>query len=217
MAAQTDDLAAPRWARTWACTIAEAEPASSTRVGSNDANAVYRLQFADRTLFLKVGPCLLPEYERLRWLEGRLPAPRPVAFTGQDGVDALLTSAVAGQSLAALCASLSPPDIVARIAAALRVLHEADTTGWPFGGSGRVLVHGDACLPNFLYVGELLSGYIDVGEMALGEPEVDLAAAVWSLQYNLGAGHGAAFLRAYGVTDADEEIVERLRVSYELR
>jgi len=34
--------------------------------------------------------------------------------------------------------------------------------------------------------------------MALADPEVDLAAAVWSLQYNMGARHGLAFLREYG-------------------
>ncbi len=86
---------------------------------------------------------------------------------------------------------------------------------WPFGGCGSVLVHGDACLPNFLFSAEQLSGYIDVGNMALGEPEVDLAAAVWSLQYNLGHGYGLEFLSKYGVEQPDEEEVERLRQLYE--
>ena len=76
-------------------------------------------------------------------------------------------------------------------------------------------MHGDACLPNFLFVGDHLSGYIDVGNMALADPEVDLAAAVWSLQYNMDAGHGLAFLREYGVVGANEEDVERLQLSYE--
>ena len=40
-------------------------------------------------------------------------------------------------------------------------------------------------------------------------------AAVWSLQHNMGAGHGLAFLREYGVVGANEEDVERLRLSYE--
>ena len=88
---------------------------------------------------------------------------------------------------------------------------------WPFGGCGSVLVHGDACLPNFLFSAEQLSGYIDVGNMALGEPEVDLAAAVWSLQHNLGHGYGLEFLSQYGVEQADEEEVERLRQLYESR
>ena len=73
-----------------------------------------------------------------------------------------------------------------------------------------IVTRGDACLPNFLYQGGGLSGYVDVGDMTIGEPEVDLAAAVWSLQYNLGPGYGLNFLREYGRQDADDEDVERL-------
>ena len=124
-------------------------------------------------------------------------------------------SAVEGDSLSSLSALLPPQAIIARLATALRDLHAAPAADWPFGGEGSVLVHGDACLPNFLFVGGHLSGYIDVGDMALADPEVDLAAAVWSLQYNMGAGHGLAFLREYGVVGMDEEDVERLRLSYE--
>ena len=188
----------PHWALTWACALAGAEPTACTRVPSNEVNQVHCLDFGGQRLFLKFGPRLQPEYERLRWLEGRRLAPRPIGFTSEGSVDALLTSAVAGDSLAALSASLPPQTIIARLATALRDLHATSTTDWPLGGKGGVLVHGDACLPNFLFVGGHLSGYIDVGDMALADPEVDLAAAVWSLQYNMGAGHGLAFLHEYG-------------------
>ncbi|MBV9849277.1 MAG: phosphotransferase [Armatimonadetes bacterium] len=209
------DTPPPPWVWSWACALEGAQPAACTRVPSNDVNAVYRLDFGDRRLFLKIGPRLRPEHDRLRWLEGRMPAPRPLGFMAGGDADALLTSAVEGQGLASLSATLPPPVIITRLAAALRGLHATPTAGWPFGGDGPVLVHGDACLPNFLYVGDRLSGYIDVGDMALGEPEVDLAAAVWSLQYNLGPGRGLAFLREYGMADADEDDVERLRLRYE--
>lgn len=205
----------PNWAWSWTCTLAGAKPTSSTRVRSGDANQVYRLDVGSEWLFLKVGPRLQPEYERLIWLEGRLPAPRPLGFTSQSGADALLMSAIEGQDLASLSASLTPQAVIERLAGGLRVLHATPATDWPFGGDGSVLVHGDACLPNFLFVGENLSGYIDVGDMAVADREVDLAAAVWSLQYNLGAGHGLTFLHEYGVVGANEENVERLRLSYE--
>ena len=146
--------------------------------------------------------------------EDRLPCPRPVGFTSRDGADALLLSAMEGEDLARLSESLPPQVIVMRLVGALTALHGSNTTDWPFGGSGMVLVHGDACLPNFLYQGSRLSGYVDVGDMTIGEPEVDLAAAVWSLQYNLGPGHGLNFLRGYGRQDANEEDVERLRKQY---
>ena len=205
----------PHWAWSWACALVGAESTSSTRIRSGDANQVYRLDVGGEWLFLKVGPQLQPEYEHLIWLEGRLPAPRPLGFTSQSGADALLMSAIEGQDMASLSASLTPQGVIVRLAGALRVLHATPTTDWPFGGNGSVLVHGDACLPNFLFVGENLSGYIDVGDMAVADRRVDLAAAVWSLQYNLGAGHGLTFLREYGVVGANEEDVERLRLGYE--
>ena len=205
----------PRWALTWACSLAGAEPSASTRVLSNEVNKVYCLDFGEQCFFLKFGPRLQREYERLRWLEGRLPTPCPIGFTSEGGADALLMSAVVGDSLASLSTSLSPQAVIARLAMALRDLHATPAADWPFGGEGGVLVHGDACLPNFLFMGDHLSGYIDVGDMALADPEIDLAAAVWSLQYNMGSGHGLAFLREYGVVGATEDEVERLRLSYE--
>lgn len=192
-----------------------AVPTSSTRVPSDEVNQVYRLDFDSRRFFLKVGPSLLSEHEWLRWLEGRPTCPQPLGFTTRDGSDCLLMSAVTGDSLASLFTSLLPQAVIARLVGALRDLHAVPIADWPFGGIGGVLVHGDACLRNFLFVGDHLSGYVDVGDMALADPEVDLAAAVWSLQYNLGLGHGLAFLREYSVVGADEEDVERLRQSYE--
>ena len=53
-------------------------------------------------------------YDRLRWLEGRLPAPHPLGFTPHGEVGALLMSAIEGEDLAQLCASLSPQIIVTR-------------------------------------------------------------------------------------------------------
>lgn len=208
----------PRWAEDWVSALVEEEARSFTRVESNEANRVFRLDFDRQSLFLKIGPNLQREYEKLRWLEGRLRCPRPIGFTAHEEADALLTSAIDGEGLAQLSASLPPQTVISRLATALLDLHATDTTGWPFGTSseGKVLVHGDACLPNFLYRDGYLSGYIDVGEMTVAEPEVDLAAAVWSLQYNLGPGHGLAFLRKYGIKEADEERVEALRLKYEL-
>lgn len=204
----------PRWASAWACVLAGTELASFTRVPSNEVNEVYRLDFGNQCLFLKIGPRLAREYEKLRWLEGRLPAPRPLGFTSEDSADALLMAAVEGDSLASLAASLAPQTVIARLVGALRALHETPAADWPFGGDGSILVHGDACLPNFLFYGDRLSGYIDVGDMILAHPDVDLAAAVWSLQYNMGAGHGLAFLREYGIVGANEDDVERLRCMY---
>jgi kanamycin kinase len=213
----------PGWAGAWVSSLLEEEVRSFTCVRSHEVNRVFRLDCDEQSLFLKVGPGLQREYEKLQWLEGRLPCPRPVGFTAHAEADALLTSALNGEDLAQLSASLPPQVVFSRLATALLRLHATNITDWPFGmtneGKGnqnKVLVHGDACLPNFLYHDGHLSGYIDVGDMTVGEPEVDLAAAVWSLQYNLGPGHGLAFLHAYGMREADEARVEALRQKYEL-
>ncbi len=203
-----------QWALSWACSIAQEEPANIESCPSNEVNEVLRLHFPNRKLYLKVGPALDREYERLKWLDGRLPAPRAIGFIVGGSEGALLTSEVEGQSLAELAAVLPPQEIISRLARVLRMLHADSTSGWPFGGAG-VLLHGDACLPNFLFDASRFTAYIDVGDMALGEPEVDLSAAVWSLQYNLGPGHGAAFLREYGLPDVSEEYVEMLRLRYD--
>ena len=205
----------PTWAWSWASKQLQTPTPAATQVRSNEINQVFRLKSIGEIRFLKIGPDLAREYDRLLWLEGRLPCPRPLGFTTHDRTDGLLMSAVAGDDLAHLSASLPAEVIIARLAAALNAVHATSTAEWPFGGNGGVLVHGDACLPNFLFLGQDLSGYIDVGDMAVGEAEIDLAAVVWSLQYNLGPGHGLAFLREYGIKDADEEDVEHLRLRYE--
>lgn len=59
-----------------------------------------------------------------------------------------------------------------------------------------------------------LSALIDVGRAGLATPEVDLAAGVWTLQYNLGKGFAQDFLAAYGWPPMTDQSVERLRRKY---
>lgn len=204
----------PDWALSWATALAKEGLRAAIRVPSNEVNQVFWLESDSASFFLKIGPNLEREYRRLECLQGRLPTPCAVGFTAVAGIDALLQTAVEGDTLSRLSASLPARKIVTRLAAAIRCVHATGTADWPFGGTGSVLVHGDACLPNFLFDGPALSGYIDVGDMTLAEPEGDLAAAVWSLQYNLGAGHRLAFLREVRIVEADEAEVQPLRLVY---
>ena len=142
-----------------------------------------------------------------------------VAELGREGVPAelVLGFAVAVPEFRLVIDQEELDQIVAELVAAVQAFHTISTDGCPFGKSGpdKVLVHGDACLPNFIYKGDTLSGYIDLGDMSLGSKEIDLAASVWSLQYNLGKGYGASFLEQYGVENVTEETVESLRLEYE--
>jgi Ser/Thr protein kinase RdoA (MazF antagonist) len=128
-------------------------------------------------------------------------------------------TAVPRTSLAAPARSRPPAAIVEMLAAALRALHSVSARDCPFESyvPGKSLVHGDACPPNIMVGDDGPSGYIDLGDMGAGDVEVDLSAAVWSLQYNLGPGFGRAFLTAYGRPDATDRDVDRLSTMYATR
>jgi aminoglycoside phosphotransferase len=184
---------------------------------SGDNSAVFEIASGDARWFLKIGDHLAPECARLQWLQGRLPTPEVVAFDPVGEQEALLMSAVPGTNLAALAKRLSPDKIVEMLASALQAFHSVSTSGCPFKSymPGESLLHGDACLPNIVGRDDgTVNGYIDLGEMGVGDIEVDLSAAVWSLQYNLGPGLGERFLRAYGFPHATDHDVRRLWTMY---
>ena len=109
-----------------------------------------------------------------------------------------------------------PGRVAATFGAVLREVHGCEAADCPFGvrKRGHVLIHGDFCLPNVLFEAGKLSGLIDVGGAGLGDPRDDLAAGVWTLDYNFGPGYAREFLDAYGwpaMTDAE---IERLRRRY---
>lgn len=178
---------------------------------------VRRLHTTRETFFLKVGKNLSREKDKLDWLQGKISVPEVKAFTTIGDLEALLLTAVEGKNLAHLAKEWSSEKVVKELVIALQVFHSVSTDGCPFGqpGPDTVLVHGDACLPNFIFNGDTFSGYIDLGDMCVGSKEIDLAAGVWSLQYNLGKGFGASFLEQYGLENVTEETVEDLRLKYE--
>jgi len=181
-----------------------------------DQSSVYGLRVPTGDFFLKIGKDLSKEHERLEWLDEKLPVPKVIGFTRIRDDDALLLSAMPGKNLGELKKEWPAEKVVDALVVALRRFHAVDVSDWPFGPTDDgVLVHGDACLPNFIFNDGGLSGYIDLGEMMVGDPEADLAAAVWSLHYNLGPGYGSMFLERYGAKNVTDEYVEALRRRYE--
>ncbi|MDB5188632.1 MAG: aminoglycoside phosphotransferase [Candidatus Nomurabacteria bacterium] len=193
------------------------EEVSVSKETHGDRSDVFILSTSDKKYFLKVGNDLKKEYERLVWLEGRLPVPKVIAFKNFDGREALLISGMNGKNLKVLSKEWPVEKVVDKLAGAIRAFHSMKSSQFPLGNpkDGDVFIHGDASLPNFIFEGDKFSGYIDLGDMTTGEKETDFAAAIWSLQYNLGKGYGKMFLEKYGVTDVTEEMVERLRLKYE--
>ncbi|MBZ0267231.1 aminoglycoside 3'-phosphotransferase [bacterium] len=78
-----------------------------------------------------------------------------------------------------------------------------------------VLCHGDYCLPNVLLEGGRVASFLDLGELGVADRWWDLAAATWSVTWNLGPGWEDAFLRAYGV-ERDAARLSCFRMLYDL-
>lgn len=187
-------------------------------VAYGDQSDVYETTHLRKGYFLKIAPALEGERNRLNWLRGKLPASHVIAFTRINGRDALLLSAIKGENLAKLKKEWPAQKVIDAFAEALQRFHATPAGNCPFGtpAPGAVLIHGDACLPNFIFkTNGAFSGYVDLGDMRVGDPQVDLAAAVWSIEHNLGLGYGLAFLKSYGIANATEALAGALKKQYE--
>ena len=180
------------------------------------AGTVWRLEGQSGVVYVKRAGDLQDEHDRTVWLGGRLPAPEVLGLFHAFGDDWLLTRAMPGVPLHDPSLGWEPSAVARRLGEILRDIHAVDAAGCTFGrpGKGHVLIHGDYCLPNVLVEDGRLSGLIDLGGAGLGDPQDDLAAGVWTLQYNYGPGHAREFLDAYGWPPMSEKSIERLRRRY---
>ena len=62
-----------------------------------------------------------------------------------------------------------------------------------------VVTHGDFCLPNVVFEGGQLSGFLDVGLLGVGDRYRDLGIGARSVAVNLGGGAVGPFFDAYGI------------------
>lgn len=179
--------------------------------------------------------------EVMRWLEGKLPAPRVLAFEKDREREYLLMTRVPGK-MACDRTYLDQPDLlVALLAEALRMLWAVDWADCPRSRSldeelaharrslesGRVdfsrcepetfgpggfkspeallswlesnrpplepaFSHGDCCLPNILFTGRSVSGFIDLGDAGVADRWRDLSLCFRSLKHNTNGFYGFA-------------------------
>ncbi|KND48885.1 MAG: Aminoglycoside phosphotransferase [Parcubacteria bacterium C7867-005] len=177
---------------------------------------VYELKTNTENYFLKMGSGFARERARLGWFQDKVPVPKVVDFLIEGDKEAMILTAVKGKNLKVYSQEWSVEKMTDKLADVLHQFHSVSTIGWPFDApdAGKVLVHGDACLPNFIFSEDSFSGYIDVGDSRISSPEADLAATIWSLQFNMGKGHGVMLLQKYGWDKATDEEAERLRQEY---
>jgi len=185
------------------------------RIRSTEENIVFKINTANATYILKQGPNLLAEKERMIWLAGKIPAPRLLAWKEVGEQNSLLMSYIEGDDLASK--KLPKEEIPLLLANTLRLIHGIDISDCPYGEKtiNAVLIHGDACLPNFIFADKTFKGIIDIGKMGVGDRLDDLAAAVWSLNFNYGPELGVPFLQAYGYQNSTPEESKRLIDRYE--
>jgi len=181
---------------------------------------IHRLTAEGReTLYLKVysvrGRRLERETRVLRWIDGRLPAPKPLLYMAEGWWEIQLTTEVPGTPVHQVEGS-ERVNAVRAAAEALRAIHGLDPRGCPYMntvanriGEARkskapethraldgleasipdeelVFTHGDCCLPNIILEGGALSGVIDWDHAGIGDTYADLEACMWSMGYNYG-------------------------------
>ena len=71
------------------------------------------------------------EYRFMRWLEGKLPAPKVIAFARQEGKNYLLMSRIEGEMLCAPALMERPKELVRLAAEGLRMLWKVDISDCP--------------------------------------------------------------------------------------
>jgi kanamycin kinase len=216
MESSSPTLRLPRVVRSAAQQAVGGEGLTKELAWMSWAGTVWRLAGPRGAIFVKRASELTAERDRLECLSGRWPVPEVIGFFHVVGDDWMLTREVQGRPMYEASTGWEPTRVARKFGQILKMLHSADATGCPFGVKrrGNVLVHGDYCLPNVLLSDGKLSGLVDVGRAGFGNPEVDLAAGVWTLQYNYGLGCAREFLDAYGWPPMTDTAIERLRRKY---
>ena len=79
-----------------------------------------------------------------------------------------------------------------------------------------VVCHGDYCFPNVLLSDAgAVTGYVDLGELAIADRWSDVALGAWSTTWNVGPGYEDVFYEAYGV-GRDDDRIAFYRLLYDL-
>ena len=182
------------------------------------------------------------EYQMLKWINQRVPTPKPVYYKKEASTEYLLTTEIKGTPTYQVKPS-EHKTVVRILAETLRKIHSLDTRGCPVRhaiddwvktlkrkeidvsplGDWRPIenlcfTHGDYCLPNIIVENGALSGVIDWDYAGLADPYVDLASCTWSLGFNYkeeAEKLTPLFYQTYGV-DVDEKKLNFYRRLYDL-
>lgn len=148
--------------------------------------------------------------ERLRrerdvndFLTGKLSVSETVSFVVEDRRAFYLKTMLKGKTLAEEEYLRNPQELVNLLARAMELIHGVDIRDCPIkspDSEGDCFIHGDFCLPNILAEGGKISGFIDLEAGGVGDPWMDYAWCIWSLEHNLGTDqYTGMLLEALGI------------------
>lgn len=132
---------------------------------------------------------LLRERAANDFLTGKVGVSKTVQFAEEGGYAFYLKTMLEGDALVEKKYLRDPEELVRLLARAMKMFHGVDAAGCPLrnpDSQGNCLIHGDFCLPNILVKNGEITGFIDTEAAGVGDPWMDYAWCIWSLEYNLG-------------------------------
>lgn len=154
---------------------------------------------------------LLREKNVNDFLKGKVSVSETIEYAEENGVEFYLKTCVEGENLIKACLK-DPEKLVGLLADAIRIYHAIDITDCTIknpDSEGSCFVHGDFCLPNILVKDGKVSGFIDTEASGIGDPWVDYAWAIWSLEYNLKTkDYTPMLLEKLGISFDEEKFIK---------
>lgn len=131
------------------------------------------------------------------FLTGKVGVSKTVWLMVEEERAFYLKTRLEGETLTAKEYLSNPRELVRLLARAMRMIHSIDISGCPIkspDSEGDCFIHGDFCLPNILAKDGEVSGFIDLEAGGIGDPWMDYAWCIWSLEYNLGTNRYTGLL-----------------------
>lgn len=131
------------------------------------------------------------------FLTGKVGVSKTVWLMEEEEQAFYLKTRLEGEALTAEEYLSNPRELVRLLARAMRMIHSIDISGCPIkspDSEGDCFIHGDFCLPNILAKDGEVSGFIDLEAGGIGDPWMDYAWCIWSLEYNLGTNRYTGLL-----------------------
>ena len=127
------------------------------------------------------------EQQKDDWISKYVPAPKPIAFVVENDKAFYLREYLQGENLCDTRYLSRPTVLIDLLVEAIKILHsrKVHDKKYVIDSNHTTLIHGDFCLPNILVQNDKFVGFVDLGDAGIGDPWMDYAWCIWSLEYNL--------------------------------